>query len=137
MRSLYYMVVQFNCIYLVKIIMMQYPTLDTNLHHIESKAELSEMIQNNEKVVVVCGRMGPMCVPVYGIMEELEKVHSDIKFNDFLFDHPESSIIRNLPEARNFRGLPFTIYYRNGKVVKATSSIQTPKQVKDIIKAVF
>lgn len=111
--------------------------LGTNLKHIESKSELKEIIDGNEKVVVVCGRMGPMCVPVYGIMEELEKSYSDIKFNDFLFDHPEASIIRDLPEARNFRGLPFTIYYRNGKVVKATSSIQSPRQVKSIINEVF
>ena len=116
---------------------MYVQTLGTNLHHIDSKSELEELIETNEKVVVVCGRMGPMCVPVYGIMEELEKTHSDIKFNDFLFDSPEAAIIRQLPEARKFRGLPFTIYYRGGKVVKATSSIQNPKQVKDIIKDVF
>ncbi|WP_457558406.1 thioredoxin [Candidatus Harpocratesius sp.] len=116
---------------------MNYPTLDTNLHHITSSAELEEMIANNEKVVVVCGRMGPMCVPVYGIMELLESEHPDIKFNDFLFDHPEAAIIRNLPEVRRFRGLPFTIYYRNGKVVKATSSIQEPGDVKAIINEVF
>ena len=112
----------------------KYPTLNTNLHHIESKAELEKMIQENEKVVVVCGRMGPMCVPVYGIMEELELKHSDIKFNDMLFDHPEAAVIRSLPECRQFRGLPFTVYYRNGKVVKATSSIQDAKAVKSIIK---
>ena len=122
---------------LLEVKIMYVQTLGTNLHHIESKSELTELITNNEKVVVVCGRMGPMCVPVYGIMEELEKKHSEIKFNDFLFDSPEASIIRDLPEARQFRGLPFTIYYRNGKVVKATSSVQTPKRVKDIINDVF
>ncbi|TFH30923.1 MAG: thioredoxin [Promethearchaeota archaeon] len=116
---------------------MNYPTLDTPLNHIESKADLETIIKNNEKVVVVCGRMGPMCVPVYGIMEQLEPIHSDIKFNDFLFDNPESAIIRELPEARQFRGLPFTIYYRKGKVVKATSSIQQPNDVKQIISEVF
>ncbi|MHA1610546.1 MAG: thioredoxin [Promethearchaeota archaeon] len=116
---------------------MKYPTLDTPLHHIESKSELKDMIKENEKVVVVCGRMGPMCVPVYGIMEQLEPVHTDVKFNDFLFDNPEAAIIRNLPEARRFRGLPFTVYYRNGKVVKATSSIQQPNGVKQIISEVF
>jgi len=114
--------------------MMSIPTLQTNLHHIQSQAELEKLISENEKVVVVCGRMGPMCVPVYGIMEALESKYSDIKFNDFLFDHPEADVIKNLPEARNFRGLPFTIYYRNGKVVKATSSIQDAKAVKNIIK---
>jgi thioredoxin 1 len=116
---------------------MSYPTLQTNLKHIQTKNELEQTIKNNEKVVVVCGRMGPMCVPVYGIMEQLESKHPDIKFHDFLFDSPESAIIRNLPEARNFRGLPFTIYYRNGKVVKATSSIQEAGDIKQIIKEVF
>ncbi|MHA1728062.1 MAG: thioredoxin family protein [Promethearchaeota archaeon] len=116
---------------------MQIPNLETNLQHINNKEELNELISNNEKVAVCCGRMGPMCVPVYGIFEELEKTRPDIKFTDFLFDHPDASVIRNLPETRSFRGLPFTIYYRNGKVVKATSSIQSPSQVKDTIKEAF
>ena len=45
--------------------------------------------------------------------------------------------IKSLPECREFWGLPFTIYYHNGKVVKATSSIQSAKEIKDIIKDVF
>ena len=107
--------------------------LNTNLEHLTSKAQVEETIKENEKVVVVCGRMGPMCIPVYGVMEALREKHPDIKFYDMLFDHPESAVIRNLPECRNFRGLPYTVYFRNGKVVKATSSIQDAKQVKDII----
>jgi thioredoxin 1 len=53
------------------------------------------------------------------------------------FDIPDAEVIRRLPECHTFNGLPFTIYYRNGKVVKATSSIQSAKQVKDIIGEVF
>jgi thioredoxin 1 len=34
-------------------------------------------------------------------------------------------------------GIPFTIYYKNGKVVKATSSIQTKDQVKSILNKEF
>jgi thioredoxin 1 len=30
-------------------------------------------------------------------------------------------------------GLPFTVYYKNGKVVHATSSIQDTKQVQTIL----
>jgi thioredoxin 1 len=112
-------------------------TLNTSLEHLTTKDEVTNAINSNEKVVIVCGRMGPMCIPVYGIMESLREKHDDIKFYDMLFDAPDASIIRDLPECRNFRGLPFTVYYRNGKVVKATSSIQEPKQVKDIIKEVF
>jgi thioredoxin 1 len=41
-------------------------------------------------------------------------------------------VIRNQPEISGFMGIPFTIYYKNGRVVKATSSIQTMDQVKVI-----
>ncbi len=111
--------------------------LQTNLEHVTSKTELNHLIENNEKVAVCCGRMGPMCIPVYGVFEVLQDEYTDIKFRDMEFDNPESAVIRNLPECRGFNGLPFTVYYRNGKVVKATSSIQTAKQIKEIINEVF
>jgi thioredoxin 1 len=111
--------------------------LQTNLEHIESEEQLKELIENNEKVAVCCGRMGPMCIPVYDIFEIFQERYSDIQFRDMDFDIPEATAIKNLPECRGFWGLPYTIYYRNGKVVKATSSIQTAKQVKSIIDEVF
>jgi len=111
--------------------------LDTPLEHIKSIEEHKELLANHEKAVVVCGRMGPMCVPVYGIMDALKNKHPDIAFRDMPFDIQDSDVIRKLPETRQFRGLPFTIYYRNGKVVKATSSIQSAKDIKTIIKDVF
>ena len=111
--------------------------LQTNLEHIESEEQLKELIENNEKVVVCCGRMGPMCIPVYDIFEILQENYPDILFRDMDFDIPAAAIIKNLPECRGFWGLPFTIYYRNGKVVKATSSIQTAKEVKSVIDEVF
>jgi thioredoxin 1 len=111
--------------------------LYTNLKHLESAADHQKTISENENVMVVCGRMGPMCIPVYGIAEELEKEYNHVKFCDMEYDNPESHVIRNLPEVRGFMGIPFTIYYKNGKVVKATSSIQTRNQVKDILDKEF
>lgn len=111
--------------------------LQTNLEHITSKEQLQQIIEGNEKVAVCCGRMGPMCIPVYEVFEVLREKHPDIKFMDMEFDSPDAEVIRNLPECRTFRGLPFTVYYRNGKVVKATSSIQDAKQIKDIISEVL
>lgn len=107
--------------------------LYTNLKHIETAAEHAKIISENENVMVVCGRMGPMCIPVYGIAEELENEYKHIKFCDMEFDNPESLVIRSLPEVRGFMGIPFTVYYKNGKVVKATSSIQTRDQVQAIL----
>lgn len=111
--------------------------LRTNLTHVLSEKEHSEIINNNENVMICCGRMGPMCIPVYEIMEELEAEYPHVKFADMEFDLPDARVIRNLPEARSFQGLPFTIYYKNGKVVKATSSIQTREQVTNILDEYF
>lgn len=111
--------------------------LITNLEHVNSKEELKELIEKNEKVAVCCGRMGPMCIPVYDLFEIFQDEYPDIQFRNMDFDTPDAAVIRNLPECRRFNGLPFTVYYRNGKVVKATSSIQSAQEIKDIIKEYF
>jgi thioredoxin 1 len=111
--------------------------LYTNLKHIESAAEHARIINENENVMVICGRMGPMCIPVYGIAEDIQETYSHVKFFDMDFDNPEAHVIRNLPEVRGFMGIPFTIYYKNGKVVKATSSIQSLQQVTSILNDFF
>ena len=111
--------------------------LYTNLKHLESIADYNKAISENENVMVICGRMGPMCIPVYGIAEELEDEYKHVKFYDMEFDNPVSEVIRILPEVRGFMGIPFTIYYKNGKVVKATSSIQTKDQVTSILNKEF
>ena len=103
--------------------------LSTNLTHALSEKEHSEIINNNDNVMICCGRMGPMCIPVYEVMEELEGEYKNIKFADMEFDSPDAKIIRSLPECRSFQGLPFVVYYKNGKVVKATSSIQSKDQI--------
>ncbi len=112
-------------------------TLLTNLKHLTSEADFQKAIKENENVMVICGRMGPMCVPVYDACEEIEKEYTHIQFYDMLFDLPDSRIIRTLPECQGFMGLPFTVYFKNGKVVKATSSIQQKEQITAIIKEYF
>ena len=111
--------------------------LSTNLKHIATDVEHTQVINENENVMVCCGRMGPMCTPVYAHMLELEKEYTNVEFRDMLFDNPHAHIIRNLPEARSFMGLPFTIYYKNGKVVAATSSIQSKEQISAILDKEF
>lgn len=112
-------------------------TLQTNLSHVETEKELVSLIETGEPLMVCCGRMGPMCVPVYGVMEDLEKSgdYSHINFRDMAFDSPEAMYIKRLPECSTFRGLPFTVYWKDGKVVAATSSIQSKDQVTSILDA--
>jgi thioredoxin len=111
--------------------------LQTNLKHVLSEKDFSETINNNENVMICCGRMGPMCVPVYGVMEEIEGDYKHVAFRDMEFDSPDAHVIRNLPECRNFAGLPFTVYFKKGKLVKATSSIQSMEQVTEILDKEF
>jgi len=111
--------------------------LYTNLKHFESAAALAEIINKNEDVMVICGRMEPMCVSVYRAVEELEDEYKHVKFFDMEFDNPESHIIRTLSEVDGFTGIPFTIYYKNGKVVKAVSGIQSKAQITAILDKEF
>lgn len=107
--------------------------LQTGLQEIDTATELEKFINENENVMVCCGRMGPMCMPVYDVMEELEEERTNVKFATMAFDNPEAAIIRNAPECRGFMGLPFTMYYKNGQVTHATSSIQNMQQVTGIL----
>ena len=111
--------------------------LQTELAHIESEEAFQATIEENENVMICCGRMGPMCVPVYEVMEEIKDEYSQVKFADLEFDAAHSHVIRSLPECQNFNGLPFTVYFKNGKVVKATSSIQDMDQVTSILNENF
>ena len=111
--------------------------LRTGLPEIESAAELEKVLAENENVMVCCGRMGPMCFPVYNVMERLEKERTNVKFMVMAFDNPEAAIIRNAPECSSFMGLPFTMYYKNGKVAQATSSIQNMDQVSGVLNEQF
>ncbi|NOR74202.1 MAG: thioredoxin [Draconibacterium sp.] len=111
--------------------------LQTVVHEIETAAELEKLIAENENVMVCAGRMGPMCIPVYDAMEELEEERTNIKFASMAFDTPEAGIIRNAPECRGFMGLPFTMFYKNGKVAQATTSILNMQQITSILDTHF
>lgn len=111
--------------------------LETNLKHVTSEEEFNKIIEKNENVMICCGRMGPMCLPVYDVMENLEGKYENVKFYDMDFDTPHTHVLRNHELARGFMGLPFTFYFKNGKAVKATTSIQNKKQIKTILDEYF
>jgi len=107
--------------------------LYTNLKHIETSTGFEVAISENENVVLICGDMGQMSIPVYRIAEELEVKYKHVKFVDMEFGNPESQFIRNLPEIQGIVGIPFTVYYKNGIVVKVTSGIQSKVQITNIL----
>ncbi len=111
--------------------------LNTKLKHLTSRQDLDDLLKVSKNVMVCCGRMGPMCIPVYRVMEKLQARYSHVAFRDMEFDISAADCIRGLPECASFMGLPFTVYFKDGKVVKATSSIQNEKQVVAVLDAVF
>lgn len=107
--------------------------LNTNLKHVESDEAFRRVLDESDNVMICCGREGPMCLPVYDVLENLEGNYPHVAFRDMAFDGPASNNIKVLPETRGFAGLPFTVYFKKGKVVAATSSIQTKQQVREIL----
>jgi len=111
--------------------------LHTNLKHLETDEEIQEALENKENVVICCGRMGPMCTPVYAILSQLETQYPHVRFYDQDFDIPAAGFIRRLPECASFMGLPFTVYFKSSEVVAATTSIQTGGQITVILDREF
>lgn len=107
--------------------------LYTNLNHIESAEEYARILNEHKNVMLICGRMGPICIPVYRIAEELEEKYSHVKIYDMEYDNPESYFFHVLPEVSDLMEIPFTLYYKNGEVVKATAGIQTKAQITTIL----
>jgi thioredoxin 1 len=48
-----------------------------------------------------------------------------------------AKLLLTLPECAGFMGLPFTVYYKNGEVVTATTSIQNEGQIRGVLDAQF
>ena len=111
--------------------------LYTNLKHIESAEEYARILNENENVMLICGRLGPLCVPVYRVAEELEEKYSQVKFYDMEYDNPESYFFHDMPEVQYFLEYPFTVYYKNGEVVKATAGLQSKAQITAILEKEF
>jgi thioredoxin 1 len=111
--------------------------LRTNIKHLETDEETQEALKNSENVVICCGRMGPMCIPVYSIFSRLETKYPHMSFYDQDFDIPAAGFIKRLPECSSFMGLPFTVYFKNSKVVAATTSIQNEGQITEILEREF
>ena len=111
--------------------------LITNLTHLETESEIRKTLADNGNVMICCGRMGPMCIPVYVAMEQLQSQYPHVAFRDVDFDIPAANFIRNLPECASFMGLPYTVYFKNGDVVAATTSIQDRAQIVHILDREF
>jgi thioredoxin 1 len=115
----------------------EYYMLYTNLKHIESAAEHAKVIRESENTVIVVGNMGSLCVQVYRIIEELEALYKHIAFYDMEYDHPESYVIRNLPNINRLTETPIILFYKSGQLRKTLSGNLLREQIIPMIGKVY
>ncbi|MGQ8338868.1 thioredoxin family protein [Sunxiuqinia sp. A32] len=111
--------------------------LYTNLKHIESTQQLTKVISENKKLVIICGRMGMMSIPMYRIIQELEDYFPEVKFFDMEYDNPESEPICRLSAEHGLKGLPVIVYYKEGRMVGINSGVQAKDQLIENIELNF
>lgn len=107
--------------------------LYTNLKHIETASDYARIVSETENVVIVCGRMGLTCVPVYKLAEELENSYKHVMFYDMEFDNPESAVLRNVVEYYDLKNIPLTGYFKKGNLVEVSLGTQTKEQMLAIL----
>jgi len=111
--------------------------LNTDLTHLENAQDIKQVLEENDNVMICCGRMGPMCIPVYQAMTQLQPRYPHVAFRDLEFDIPAADFIKQLPACASFMGLPFTVYFKKGDVAAATTSIQSLEQIQEILDREF
>lgn len=112
---------------------MSNTVLRTKLQHLRSKVKFKKLIKEQDKVIIIAGRMCPVCSSMYPIYEHLDEMYDDIEIRDWDYDLKSADIIRGLPETEDFWSLPFVLYYRGGGIVHAHAGKKTSKEIKKII----
>jgi len=103
--------------------------LYTNLKHIETSSDYTRTIGQNGNVIIICGRMNPVCIPIFRIAEELESTYKHVKFYDMEFDNPESGVLKNVVQYYNLEDIPLVGYFKDGNLVEVSIGTQTKEQM--------
>lgn len=111
--------------------------LYTNLHHIESAPQLQKVLSENDNVMIICGRMGSLSIPVYRIASALEPEYPQVKFFDMEYDNPESAGICQLASERGVQGMPVIVYYKNGALAYITAGMTSGVEIKKLLDQYF
>ena len=111
--------------------------LYTNLHHIESAPQLEKVLRENDNVMIICGRMGSMSIPVYRIASSLEPEYPEVKFFDMEYDNPESASICQLALEHGVHGIPVVVYFKNGVLAHITAGMQSGEEIRKQLENYF
>lgn len=111
--------------------------LYTNLNHIETKAEHAQIINENENVIIICGRMDHQSVNVYRLAEELKETFTSVNFFDLELDNPETDSILMFHEISKGEVFPLIISFKDGKMLNTSSGIQSKTHLTKILNTQF
>lgn len=111
--------------------------LYTNLNHIERASDYQQVIAENGRVVIVCGRMGEFSIPVYRVLENLQEEYPEVKFFDMEYDNPESSIVCELFADESEAKVPFLLFYENGELIYRTWGTKTREDLVAILREII
>lgn len=107
--------------------------LYTNLNHIENENDFRRAISENDHVVVIYGRMDPLSIPVYRIVEEVENEFLAVKFFDMEMDNPDLLMLPELQEVKNGPMAPVVICFSYGKVASISSNVHSSIEILEIV----
>lgn len=108
--------------------------LYTNLKHIENAHQYHKVVQENEHVVVACGKMDPASVNLYSALEKIRKRYQKVTFYDFEFDHPET---QSVGYDTFLTSCPAVVFIQNGEICRITHGEQTVEQLASHLKECF
>jgi thioredoxin 1 len=111
--------------------------LYTNLNHIENAADFSKSLTENEKVVIICGRMDASSVQVYRNAADVKSKYWHVEFFDLEYDNPVSAFFHAIPEVAGQNALPLTVCFKNGKVEKVATGSLSESEMVEILDDVF
>lgn len=111
--------------------------LYTNLNHIETASQHAQIISKNQNVIIICGRMDYKSIMVYRMAEELQSKNNDLAFFDMEADNPETAVILQSEEITSEKYYPFILLYQNGKLLNASSEIQSSSSFNQILNTQF
>jgi thioredoxin 1 len=97
--------------------------LRTNLNHLETEEAAREVIKIT-KGRDLLRQNGTDVYPGIRYFGPTQAQYPDVCFYDMEFDIPAARFIKKPSVMRCIYGLPFTVYFKNGKVATATTSIQ-------------
>lgn len=108
--------------------------LYTNLQHIDNALQFQEIVAQNEKVVVACGRMDPTSIAIYNALDLLKESYLGVKFFDFECNNPEFEIV--WPEIASSLN-PSVVFIHNGEIKKVASGEVSEELFSDYLNEIF